>query len=203
MNSPSADKKKIVLALTGASGAVYGLRTLQALAQSGAEVWLSISPAGGEIVRRETGIEIDLGNPAINRLCPKGGESVRYVPYNRLDAPVCSGSFLFDAMAIVPCSMRTLGAVASGCGDNTIHRAADVALKERRRLVLVPREAPLSAIHLRNMLELARAGAVVLPASPGFYHRPDGVDALVDFIVSRILDALGIDNTLAPRWPEK
>ncbi|RKY26620.1 MAG: aromatic acid decarboxylase [Planctomycetota bacterium] len=190
--------KRIILALTGASGVLYGRSTLQALAAENVEIWLSISDAARLIVRDELKVNLDERNPDIEKLA--GVKGVKYVPPHALDAVIASGSFPVDGMAIVPCSMSTLGAIASGHGTNVIHRAADVALKERRPLVLVPRETPFSAIHLENMLRLARAGATILPASPGFYHGPESVEDLVDFVVSRVLDALGIDNALIRRW---
>lgn len=190
--------KRIILALTGASGALYGRSTLQALAAENVEIWLSISDAARLVVRDELKVNLDEHNPDIEKLA--GVKGVKYVPPHALDAVIASGSFPVDGMAIVPCSMSTLGAIASGHGTNVIHRAADVALKERRPLVLVPRETPFSAIHLENMLRLARAGATILPASPGFYHGPKSVDDLVDFVVSRVLDALGINNALIRRW---
>ena len=190
--------KRIILALTGASGVLYGRSTLQALAAENMEIWLSISDAARLIVRDELKVNLDERNPDIEKLA--GVKGVKYVPPHALDAVIACGSIPVDGMAIVACSMSTLGAIASGHGTNVIHRAADVALKERRPLVLVPRETPFSAIHLENMLRLARAGATILPASPGFYHGPESVEDLVDFVVSRVLDALGIDNALIRRW---
>jgi 4-hydroxy-3-polyprenylbenzoate decarboxylase len=190
--------KRIILALTGASGAIYGQRTLRALAAENVEIWLSMSDTARLIAQNELNINIAAANPDIEEFA--GASGVKYVPPHALDAEIASGSFRTDGMAVVPCSMATLGAIASGNGTNVIHRAADVTLKERRPLVLVPRETPFSAIHLENMLRLARAGATILPASPGFYHGPESVEDLVDFVVSRVLDALGIDNALIRRW---
>ena len=190
--------KRIILAITGASGAVYGRRTLQALAAQGVELWVSISDAARVIIRNELGMNLERDNPDLGKFA--GVKDVKYVSPHCAEAPPASGSFPVDGMAVVPCSMSTLGAIASGHGDNLIHRAADVTLKERRTLVLVPRESPLSAIHLENMLRLARAGAIILPASPGFYHGPRSVDDMVDFIVSRVLDAFGVENSLVRRW---
>ena len=195
--------RKIILGVSGASGAAYALRTLETLARANCEVHLCASEAGRHVVEIETGLRLapDLAQLADRIDAPL--DRVHWVAPDDFASAVCSGSARFDAMAVVPCSMRTLGAIASGCGDNALHRAADVTLKQRRPLVLVPRETPLSAIHLRNMLELAHAGATVLPACPGFYHSPQGVADLVDFVVARVLDALYVDNELIRRWPEK
>ncbi len=161
-----------------------------------------MSDAAAKVARRELGIELDPENgPGIARALlgeePPGVE----VHSNRdLEAPIASGSFLHDGMAVCPCSTGTLGRIAGGISSNLVERAADVCLKERRRLVLVPRETPLSAIHLENMLRLSRAGAVILPAAPGFYGRAATVEDLVDFVVSRVLDHLDVQNDLAPRY---
>lgn len=192
--------RRIILGITGASGVVYGRRALQALVAGGAEVWLSISDAARLVMRDELNLTLDADRPDIEKFA--GVSGVKYISPREADAPIASGSFPADGMAVIPCSMSSLGAMASGHGTNLIHRAADVTLKERRPLVLVPRESPLSAIHLENMLRLARAGATILPACPGFYHGPRSVEDLVDFVVSRALDALGIKNSLIRRWGE-
>jgi 4-hydroxy-3-polyprenylbenzoate decarboxylase len=190
--------KRIILAITGASGAIYGRRTLQALCAEGAEVWLSISANALHVIREELGIELDLEKPDLKKFA--GVKKVHYIPFADMLAPPASGGFVTAGMIIAPCSMSTLGAIASGHGTNLIHRAADVTLKERRPLVLVARETPLSAIHLENMLRLSRAGAIILPACPAFYHGPRSIDELADFVVSRALDAVGISNSLVRRW---
>jgi 4-hydroxy-3-polyprenylbenzoate decarboxylase len=190
--------QKIILGITGASGAIYGRRILQALCKAGADVWLCISDNARPIIRAELGIAL-AEKPDLKKFA---NVKARYLAPSDLHAPPASGSFPADGMVIAPCSMSTLGAIASGHGTNLIHRAADVTLKERRPLVLVARETPLSAIHLENMLRLAHAGATVLPACPAFYHGARTIDDLVDFVVSRALDALGIKNSLIRRWGE-
>ncbi len=219
MNTP-----QIVLAMTGASGAAYAVRLLEVLLAAGCHVHLSISPAAQLVLKQELGLEIDLARfePASLRIGPDsparvalapamrevfsgmwaGGEDgrVSYHHYQNLMAPVASGSFLTAGMVICPCSGSTLGAVVHGTGENLIHRAAGVHLKERRKLILVPRETPLSLIHLDNMRRAAEAGAVVLPAMPGFYHGVQSIRDLVDFVVARIADQLGIEHHLMRRW---
>jgi 4-hydroxy-3-polyprenylbenzoate decarboxylase len=189
----------LVFGITGASGAPYAVHTLRALVAVDRPVSLIISSHGLRLLHTEMGIQtLDalreaVGGPAWDR------HVTVYDDRDRGAAPA-SGSARSAGMLICPCSMGTLSAVAAGSSRSLIERAADVTLKERRKLVLVPRETPLSEIHLRNMLRVTRAGAVVLPAAPGFYHRPTTVDALVDFVVARVLDQLGIPNALAPRW---
>jgi 4-hydroxy-3-polyprenylbenzoate decarboxylase len=197
-------RQTITLAFTGASGMPYGLRLLQCLLESGVRVYLIYSPVA-QIVAKQ---ECDLVLPAQAREAQRalgeryGAAEGQLVVFGRDDwmAPVASGSSAADAMAICPCSMGTAGAIAAGLADNLIERAADVMLKERRRLVLVPRETPLSPIHLENLLRLANAGAIVVPPSPGFYTRPQTVGDVVDFVVSRVLDQLGVANALIERW---
>lgn len=186
-------KRRLLLGITGASGMPYALRLFEALSRvEGAEVHVLLSNAALEILPLECEVDAEA---FISRAAA--------VYFERdLAAPPASGSWRHEGMVLCPCSMATLGAVAQGLGHNLIHRAADVTLKEGRRLVLVVRETPLHAIHLQNMLSAARAGAVIMPASPGFYHRPTQLQDIVDHIVSRILDRLGIDNSLAPRWGE-
>ncbi|MEP7181757.1 MAG: flavin prenyltransferase UbiX [Betaproteobacteria bacterium] len=194
----------VTLALTGASGMPYGLRLLECLLAADCRVWLLYSPAA-QIVAKQ---ECDLAIPAQPREATRffaeryGARDGQLAVFGREDwmAPVASGSNPADAMAVCPCTMGTLGAIAHGLADNLIERAADVMLKERRPLVLVPRETPLSAIHLDNMLKLAHAGAVILPPAPGFYDRPQAVTDLVDFVVARVLDQLRVAHTLGPRW---
>ncbi|MCH2375353.1 MAG: UbiX family flavin prenyltransferase [Planctomycetes bacterium] len=187
----------IVVGVTGASGVVYAQRLVQFLLHAGEEVFLTISSAGRLVLGQELPTE---------RGTDPWGETHRdrltIFPERDFFAPFCSGTFRFRSMVIVPASMGTVGAVANGICLNNIHRGADVALKERRRLVIVPRETPFTQIHLENLLSLARAGATVLPPSPAFYQQPASLDDVVDFVVSRILDALDIDNSLFPRWRE-
>jgi 4-hydroxy-3-polyprenylbenzoate decarboxylase len=200
------DPQTIALALTGASGMAYGLRLLECLLASGRRVFLLYSAAAQIVARQECGLVLPAQPRDAARMLRDrfhAAES-QLIVFGREDwmAPVASGSNPADAMVVCPCSMGTLGAIAHGLADNLIERAADVMLKERRPLVLVPRETPLSVIHLDNMLQLARAGAVILPPAPGFYDRPQTVDALVDFVVARVLDQLRIAHRLGPRWGE-
>ena len=192
----------LVVAMTGASGAPYAVRLLHVLARQGHRVHLTISPSAAHVIRDELGLEVDLDafDPASLGLRDSG--RVVYHHHADFSAGIASGSFPTGGMVIIPCSMSTLGSIASGVTTNLITRAADVHLKERRKLVLVPRETPLSLIHLENMLRVTQAGAVVLPAMPGWYHRPRRLEDLVDFVVARICDQLAIANALAPRWGE-
>ncbi|NWN81599.1 MAG: UbiX family flavin prenyltransferase [Halomonas sp.] len=196
----------VTVALTGASGAQYGLRLIEALVAANHEVWVMVSKAAHLVVATETDAELParperLAETLIERTGARPGQ-IRCFGREDWMAPVASGSGASSAMVICPCSTGTLSAVATGASNNLIERAADVALKERRSLILVPRETPLSAIHLQHMLDLTRLGAVMLPAAPGFYHRPESVEDLVDFIVARILNQLGIEHRLMPRWGE-
>ncbi|MGH9360325.1 MAG: UbiX family flavin prenyltransferase [Thermoanaerobaculia bacterium] len=189
----------VVVAVTGASGAIHAHRLVEVLLEAGHEVFLVASATGRRIIREELPA---LAHPeTVFRFA--GPRSPRVFSERDFGAPFASGSFRFRGMAVVPASMGTVGAIASGVSLNSIHRGADVALKERRPLVLVPRETPLSAVHLENLLKLARAGAVVLPACPAFYQRPASVAEQVDFVVSRVLDHLGIENRLYRRWKEE
>jgi len=189
-----------VLAMTGASGAPYAVALLRELLHSGRTVHLTISPSGAQVLREELGIEVALtrfdpapfGVPAEGRL--------DYHHHSDFSAGIASGSFRTAGMVVAPCSMSTLAAIAHGLTTNLVTRAADVHLKERRKLILVPRETPFSLVHLENMTAVTRAGAVVLPAMPGWYHRPQSLDDLIRFVVARICDQLGVSNELTPRW---
>ena len=196
-------KPSIVVGITGASGAAYAVRLLRVLGAAGCPIDLSISPAGQAVIKQELGIDLDLARFDAKFLL-SGDESaaaaIRYHDYRDLLAPMASGSHLTVGMVICPCSGCTLSAVAHGASTNLIHRAADVHLKERRKLVLVPRETPLSLVHLDNMRRATEAGAVVLPAMPGFYHGPRTIDDLVDFVVARICDQLEVPHELMRRW---
>ncbi len=194
----------LILAITGASGAIYGVRLLEALREAGRTVYLTISSSGKAVMETELGLQVDLekfevGALSRKRLEPARGE-VRYCHYQDLMSPIASGSFLTAGMVVCPCSGSTLGAIAHSMGTNLIHRAAEVQLKERRKLILVPRETPLSLPQIDNMRKVTEAGAVVLPASPGFYHGPKSIDDLVDFVVGRICDQLGVEHRLTRRW---
>jgi len=192
----------IVFGITGASGAPYGVRLLQMLAAAGRPVSLIVSPHGLRLLQTETSIQsmddlrTEVGGVAWDRW-------ITAYDNNDRGAPPASGSALSAGMVICPCSMGTLSAISIGASRSLIERAADVALKERRKLVVVPRETPLSAIHLQNMLRLTRAGAVVLPAAPAFYHKPREIGDLVDFVVARVLDQLGVEHKLGKRWDGK
>lgn len=191
--------KPIVFAITGASGAPYAVRLLRALVEAKRPVQLIISDHGWRLLDTESTIS-DL--PALKAKSGGNGWEGLVTLFDDRDrgAAPASGSTITAGMVVCPCSMGTLAAISAGTSRSLIERAADVTLKERRPLVLVPRETPLSAIHLENMLRLARAGAVVMPAAPGFYHRPSSIDDLVDFVVGRVLDHLGVDNAVTRRW---
>lgn len=197
----------ITLAFTGASGMPFGLRLLDCLIAAGSRVFLLYSPAAQVVAKQECALVLPAQPREAERLLAERyrASAGQLLVFGREDwmAPVASGSNPADAMAVCPCSMGTLGAIAGGLADNLIERAADVMLKERRPLVLVPRETPLSAIHLENMLKLARAGAVILPPAPGFYAHPRTVEDIVDFVVARVLDQLGIAHALTKRWGDE
>ena len=199
--------KTICLALTGASGMPYGLRLLECLLTAGCKVQLLYSQAAQIVAKQEMDIELpsspsETRNALLKRFVAVNPENLAVFGREEWFAPVASGSNPPDAMVICPCSMGTLAAIAQGLADKLIERAADVMLKESRKLILVPRETPFSAIHLENMLRLSRAGAVILPPSPGFYQHPKTVDDIVDFVVARILDQLSIPHQLMQRWGE-
>jgi 4-hydroxy-3-polyprenylbenzoate decarboxylase len=194
----------ICLAMTGASGGQYGLRLLQCLLGAGERVHLLVSPAARVVLSMECGLALpkrprDVAGEMAARYSALPGQLTVFGE-QEWTAPLASGSAALGAMAICPCTTGTLASVALGTSDNLIERAADVTLKEQRRLVMVVREAPLSAIHLEHMLKLARLGVVMMPASPGFYHAPRRVDDLVDFVVARVLDQLGVAHGLLPPW---
>ena len=180
----------IVVAITGASGVIYGIRLLKALNELNIDSALVISDAGNFFIESETDYSVnDVINLADN-----------YYDFNDLTSSINSGSFKFESLAIVPCSMKTLSSIANGYGANTITRVADVCLKERRKIVIVPRETPLRSAHIQNMLTLSQEGAVILPAMPGFYSAHDTVDDQINFVVGKILDSLKIENNLFERW---
>jgi 4-hydroxy-3-polyprenylbenzoate decarboxylase len=191
------------VAITGASGAIYGLTLLDHLTAAGHEIALVVSPDGVTVLREETGVDWS-GKPSTVRqvLARRYGERVTWWEPSDFYAPIASGSHLTDGMIIAPCSMKTVAAVAHGLSSGLIERAADVTLKERRSLIVVPRETPFSPIHLENLLTLSRAGAHVVPAMPAFYHHPKSIDDLVSFVVARVLDHVGVVHTLIPRWGE-
>lgn len=197
-------ERAVTLAITGASGAVYGLRLLENLLLAGRPVHLLISAPARVVIATETDIKLP-GRPDEIRLflADRFGVSSDLLHVYGRDqwmSPVASGSSAPGAMVVCPCSTGTLSAIACGSSRSLIERAADVMLKERRKLILVPRESPLSAIHLEHMLKLAQLGVTILPAAPGFYHKPTTVQQLVDFVVARVLDHLGVEQQLVPRW---
>jgi 4-hydroxy-3-polyprenylbenzoate decarboxylase len=197
----------LVVAMTGASGSAYGVRLVEVLLAAGRTVHLTLSPAAVEVFERELGRTLRLEEagfdpclflgPAADRCDPR---RLRYHHHRNFQAGIASGSFLTAGMVVCPCSMGTLAAVAHGVSENLIHRAADVHLKERRKLVLVPRETPLGLVQLRNMVAAAEAGAVVLPAMPALYTRPRTVADMIDFVAGRVCDQLGVEHALLERW---
>ncbi|MHB8116512.1 MAG: flavin prenyltransferase UbiX [Acidithiobacillus ferrivorans] len=197
-------QERICVAITGASGAAYGMRLVEVLLTAGVRVYLLISDAARIVCREELDLELPPTAEAVTRFLNErfGTEPDMLSVYAQDDwfSPVASGSNAAPAMVVCPCSGGTLAAIAHGLSGNLIERAADVTLKEGLKLILVPRESPISTIHLENMLTLARMGVRILPASPGFYHRPQKIEDLVDFIVARILDQLGLPNRIGRRW---
>jgi 4-hydroxy-3-polyprenylbenzoate decarboxylase len=196
----------IALAFTGASGVAYGLRLLECLIEARQTVQLMLSPAAQIVLAQETDLKVP-GTPAeqekfFREKYRAGEDQLRVYGPQAWFSPPASGSNAPRAMVVCPCTSGTLAAIATGSADNLIERAADVAIKEQRRLILVPREMPFSAIHLENMLKLARLGVTIMPPNPGFYYHPQRIEDLVDFVVARLLDHLDIEHQLVPRWPE-
>ena len=183
-------KRRIIVGVSGASGAIYAYRLIQVLADSGIEVHFVASKAGLEVLEYECGLTMVQLTQMVHKI----------YDVNQIDSAIASGSFPCESMVIVPCSMKTLGSLANGIAGNLLTRAADVTLKEGRKLVLVTRETPVHAIHLENMLKLSHAGARIVPACPGFYHRPQTIEELVDMLVGKICDTLNVDNDLFERW---
>src|SRR5271154_2658946 len=197
-----AARKRIIVAITGASGALYAKRLLEALVAADAEIFLIVSTIGRRLLHDELGME---SGGALDPVTLAGTENhhITVLPYKDVGACIASGSFKCDAMVVIPCSNNKLAEFAHGLGDNLISRAVQVMLKERRRLVVVHREMPLGLIEIKNMLELAQAGAILCPANPGFYHLPQTVDDLVNTVVGRVLDLLDIEHQLHARWSGK
>jgi 4-hydroxy-3-polyprenylbenzoate decarboxylase len=196
---------RFFVGITGASGHAYGAALLRALLAAGHDVDVALTEAGCKVLRHELGVDAGLRGERLAAALPQwlGAEAARRVRVfgeSEVEAPPSSGTALTGGVVLCPCSMGTLARVAAGFSSNLIERAADVALQEGRRLVVVPREAPYSVLHLENMLRLARLGARVLPASPGFYHRPQSIDDLVAHLTGKVLDALGVEHALARRW---
>lgn len=189
-----------VVAVTGASGARYALRLIEICAQKSIKLHCIFSDSAIRVLNEEEGIIVSGSNLSTEKLFKKEYENVLFYNFRDIGASIASGSFNVKGMVIIPCSMSTLGAVANGISTNLIHRAADVTLKEGRKLILVPRETPLNAIHLENMLKLSRLGITILPAMPGFYHKPKTLEDLIDMQVMKVLDNMGIENDLVRRW---
>jgi len=181
---------RLIVAITGASGVIYGKRLLEALREEKVETYLVVSKVAESVIEHE----LKTTKSELDKL------AVHVCDVNDLSAPIVSGSFRTDGMIVIPCSMKTLAGIAHGYSDNLILRAADVTLKEKRKLILVPRETPLSVVHLRNMLDLASQGVFILPAMPAYYHKPEKIEDLVDFVVGKALDILGIEHKLFKRW---
>jgi 4-hydroxy-3-polyprenylbenzoate decarboxylase len=197
--------QKIVVGITGASGSIYGLRLVEELLRAGNEVSLLLSSAGRQVLAYETGLQLDTDHVESLRQLHEHfavQENLKTYAMDDFFAPVASGSNAPDAVVICPCSMGTLGRIAAGLSDNLLERVADVALKERKKLLLVPRETPLNQIHLRNLLRVSQAGGQILPAMPAFYQKPQSIEELVDFVVGKVLDSLGIAHQLFGRWGE-
>lgn len=193
----------LVLGITGASGAPYAVRLLEVLVRSGRRVHVTASPAASQVFQTELGLPLDLHH--LSDVLPPELESaakqlIVYHHYMNFNSGIASGSFRTGGMVICPCSMGTIGAIAHGTSQNLIHRAADVHLKEKRKLILMPRETPLSLIQLRNLTACVEAGATILPAMPAFYTKPQSIEDMVDFIVGRICDQLGVEHQLFSRW---
>ncbi|MBJ6802058.1 UbiX family flavin prenyltransferase [Geomonas propionica] len=194
--------RHFVVAITGASGSIYGLRVIEELLRSGARVSVMISDAGFAVLREECGLEWGGAAQVVQEQLRQkvGSGDLRYYACDDLFAPIASGSSAPDAMLVVPCSMGTLSRISCGNAGNLLERAADVMLKEARPLVLVPRETPLNAIHLEHMLKLSRLGVRMVPAMPGFYHQPQSMEDLVDFVVGKVLDSVQVEHALFRRW---
>jgi len=192
----------LVLAITGASGVIYGQRLLQVLLKTDIDIHLTISESGAVVLKHELDVDVDLDNFRVGDLIPGQADSERLKYYHCKDfmTPIASGAFKTRGMVVCPCSGSTLSGIATAASKNLVMRAADVHLKERRPLILVPRETPLSLIQIENLHKTCQAGATILPASPGFYHGYQSVDDLVDFVVARILDHLDIEHDLIRRW---
>ena len=195
--------KRIIVGITGASAVIYGVRLLETLTRcDDYEIHLTISDSGARALWEELQLRVDLDNFRLESLIGYSSDQVIYHHQSDIGASIASGSFRTVGMVVAPCSMGTIGSIAAGISRNLIHRAADVCIKERRKLVLVPRETPLSPIHLENMLKLSQMGVVVLPAMPGFYHFPKTVDDMINFVITKTLDQFDIDVGLIQRWKE-
>lgn len=189
--------KKYIVGITGASGSIYGIHTAKEILKQNNEVYIVVTDNGKKVLSYETGYDF---SDIVKEL--KNYGKVNICNINDFFEPIASGSFKVEGMVVAPCSMSAIGRISNGICLNLLDRAADVCLKERRKLIIVPRETPLNNIHLENMLKLSKSGAVILPASPGFYIKPKSIDDIINFIVSRILDSLGIENNICKRWED-
>lgn len=189
-----------IVGITGASGAIYGVRLVQSLLQTGCFVHLIITDAGWRVLKEELNWQVTDRNAAIHQYIAEDANRIQYHNIKDIGASIASGSFRVKGMIIMPCSMGTLSSIAHGASDNLMARSADVMLKEGRPLIVVPRETPLHAIHLENMLKLARLGVRIIPAMPAFYHQPKTLDDIIDFLVGKVLDSLNIEHQLFARW---
>lgn len=195
--------KSYIVAISGASGAIFGLRLVEALLKTGNRVYLLVSETAFFIIKTETGVDLaGKIESSVNKKVRKhfSSDNIQYFAESNLAAPVASGSFITDGMFVVPCSMKTLSGIASGYANSLIERAADVVLKEGRMLTLSPREMPFSAVHLENMLKLSRMGVKIAPPVPAFYHQPKDINGIVDFVVGKLLDVAGVNHSLFKRW---
>lgn len=196
------DNKIFAVGITGASGAVYGIRLVQELLKSGHHIHLVVTEAGWQVFRQELGWNSGDREAFLDENFRAYRSQLHYHSLQDFQAPIASGSYRVAGMVVVPCSMGTLAKIANGISGNLLERAADVMLKEGKKLILVPRETPLNSIQLENMLTLSKAGARILPAMPGFYHQPQSIDQLIDHLIGKILDTLGVPHTLFKRWGE-
>lgn len=192
--------KSYTVGITGASGSIYGVRLIQELLRLGNKVHLVITEAGWRVLSHELNWDASIREANFKNYFTENASNLIYHQLGDFNAPIASGSYQSDGMIVIPCSMGTLSKIAHGISSNLLERTADVMLKEGKQLIIVPRETPLNAIHLDNMLILTRAGARILPAMPGFYHDPQSIDDLVDYIVGKILDSLGVEHSLFKRW---
>lgn len=192
--------KSYAVGITGASGSIYGVRLVQELLKQGNKVHLVITDAGWQVLAHELAWNADNREANLEKYFTENTGNLFYYAIKDFNAPIASGSYKSDGMIVIPCSMGTLSKIAHGSSSNLLERTADVVLKEGKQLIIVPRETPLNAIHLDNMLVLTRAGARILPAMPGFYHNPESIDDLVNYLVGKVLDSLGVEHHLFKRW---
>ncbi|WP_062046789.1 UbiX family flavin prenyltransferase [Bacillus sp. JCM 19034] len=196
-------KGTYTVGITGASGAQYGIRLVQKLLSISCKVHLVLTEAAWQVFQLELNLDTSNREKLLNQLFSENSERLQIHSLNDYSAAIASGSYQHDGMVIIPCSMGTLSSIASASSNNLLERAADVMLKEKRKLIIVPRETPLNEIHLENMLKLSKMGVTILPAMPGFYQQPTDINDLIDFVVGKVLDNLGVDHSLFTRWGEK